>query len=377
MGLLFRLLVVTLLVVLQACGKGEVAGPASAGARRAVVEALELQPQDWQHAIEVYGVVEAVEEVVVSVEVSGTVAAVHFREGQRVARGALLLDLDPRKQALRLERAQSVVDSAAAALQEARSTLQRRRGLVAKSAVSRELLESGEIAARRAGAAYDDALAGLALAQRELDDSQVRSPVTGVVEQRQVEAGETVLPGQALATIQAVDVLHIVSFVSERDVNFLRVGAGARVRSPGARGRVFDADVVSIGVKADPRTGNFPVKLALQNGEGLLRPGMTARVTLDGLLERGRLLIPDSAVVDRDRHKVVYVLAGGEGGLVARERRPLLRATAGRLLPVIDGLVAGEWLIVSGLEWLVDGSPVTLAVDDSADDNAAAATVLP
>jgi membrane fusion protein (multidrug efflux system) len=239
---------------------------------------------------------------------------------------------------------------------------------VAKSAVSRELLENSEIAVRRAAATHDDALSGLALAQREVDDSRVLSPVTGVVEQRQVEPGETVLPGQALATIQSVDSLRIVSFVSERDVNFLRLGAAATVRSPGARGRVFDANIVSIGVKADPRTGNFPVKLGLGNDEGLLRPGMTARVELDGLLERERLLIPDSAVVDRDRRKVVYVLEPGDGGPVARERRPLLRATAGEQLPVIDGLVAGERLIVTGLEWLVDGSPVRLAAAPAAAD---------
>jgi len=348
-------------LLLQGCGdEVEVTEPAAAAPAFAPVQVLELRPRDWQQTIEVYGVIEAVEEVVVGVEFAGTVTAVHFREGQRVKRGDVLLELDDRKRRLRLQRARSQVDSAAAALQEARSTLKRRRGLVAKAAVSRELLENSEVAVRRAAAAHDDALAALALAQREVDDSKVLSPVEGVIGRRGVEAGEVVLPGARLATIQVVDQVRILTFVSERDVNHLRVGSRARVSSPGVRGRGFEADVVSVGVKADPRTGNFRVKLSLGNADGLLRPGMTARVTLNGLLERDRLLIPDTAVVDRNRRKVVYVLDRRDGRNVAREVHPLLRATAGDQLPVIDGLVAGDRLIVSGLEALVDGSPVEL-----------------
>jgi membrane fusion protein (multidrug efflux system) len=322
------------------------------------VEVLRLQPSDWQHTIQVYGVIEAAGEVAVAVETAGTVANVLFLEGQRVSNGDLLLELEHDRQDLRVARARATVASAAAALQEAASTLKRRRGLAAKSAVSKELLESGEIALRRAAAAHDDALAALALAKRALADSRVLSPVDGVIDKREVEPGEIVLPGQVLATIQAVDSLRVRSFVAEREVNFLGTGATAKVSSPGVRGRIYDATVESVGVMADPRTGNFPIKLTLGNSDGLLRPGMTARVGLQGLLERDRLLIPDSAVVDRKRRKVVYLAMEQDGGHIAKEVRPLLRAAVGDRIPVVDGLSAGDELIVTGLDYLIDGSPI-------------------
>jgi membrane fusion protein (multidrug efflux system) len=319
-----------------------------------------LQPQDWQQTIQVYGAVEATEDVAVSVDFSGTVTSVHFKEGQRVSRGDLLVELDDTKQRLRLSRARSVLEGARAALEEARSTLDRRRNLEAKAAVSKELLENSEIAVRQAAAAYEDALASLGLAERELAESRVRSPVDGLVEKRDAEPGETVLPGRELASIQAVDVVRIVTFVGERDVNFLRSGAFARVTSPGVPGRSFEAVIESVGVQADPRTGNFPIKLTLPNADGLLRPGMTARVQLQGLREQQRLLIPDRALVDRNRRKVVFLAVDG----LAREVLPVLRPAAGDLLPVIDGLSPGDRLIVSGLEYLIDGSPIEVIGND-------------
>lgn len=367
------LAVVLALVVGSGCNERPAEPSVEAGTRVAQVEVVALQPTDWQQRIQTYGVVEAVGDVAVSVEHAGTVSRVAFDDGERVERGALLLVLDQQRQTLRVERARSAVDSAAAALQEARSTLTRRRGLAAKAAVSGELLENSEVALRRAAAAHDDALAALALAERELADSRVVSPVDGVIEQRQVEPGEVVRPGQVLARIQTVDQLRVVTFVGERDVNYLRTGAPATVTSPAARGRQYPATIVSIGVAADPRSGNFPVKLALGQDDGLLRPGMTARVTLSGLLESGRLLVPDAAVVDRNRRRVVYLAVDQGGRQVAREVRPLLRAGAiggaivggmgGDSSVVVDGLSAGDRLIVAGLEFITDGSPIEVVSD--------------
>lgn len=355
---------VSSLFSLQGCDNEAPLSEAVDSPRIAVVEVLQLQTADWQQTIHTFGMVEAIEEVSVSVEAAGTVDNIYFEEGQRVARGEPLLDLDPGKRALGADRARATVASEAARLKEARSLLKRHRELVKNSLVSQATLDNSESAVQQAAAGHENALASLALAQRDLEDSQVLSPVEGVIEQRNVEKGEVVMPGQSLATIQAVDVVHVLTYVSERDVNFLRVGATAAVSSPGVPGRVFEANIVSIGVKADPGTGNFPVKLSLSNAEWLLRAGMTARVVLKGLLEHDRLTIPDTAVVDRNRRKVVYVLAKEGGQSIAREVNPLLRTVTSDQLPVIDGLSAGDLLIISGLNMLIDGTPVKVVPEN-------------
>jgi len=214
-----------------------------------------------------------------------------------------------------------------------------------------------QVALRRATARYEDALAAQRLAERELTESRVLSPVSGIVDRRLVETGETVMPGQLLGSVQVVDRVRVRVHVGEREVNDLRVGAVAEVRSAGVPGRVYQARIEAVGIKADPQTGNFPVKLTLSNEDGLLRPGMTARVQLQGLTHSDTLLIPDEALVDRRRRRVVYVVRDGK----AVEIEPLLRASVGEEIPVLDGLHPGDRLVVAGMEQLIDGSPVKVA----------------
>jgi len=318
------------------------------------VQTLILEPRTWQQTLEAYGVVEPTEDVAITVDFSAPVTAVHFEEGQRVEQGQLLIELDSRKRDLRLAQAATAVEEAQAGLEEARRELERRRDLASSGAVSREILDRSEIDLRRATARYEDALAAYRLADRERTESQILSPVSGIVDRKAVEPGETVMPGQLLGSVQVVDRVRVRVYVSERVVNDLRVGTWAEVRSTGVPGRTFRAIIEAVGINADPQTGNFPVKLTQPNEDGLLRPGMTARVRLQGLTHADTLLIPDKALVDRRQRRVVYVVRDGK----AVEVEPLLRASIGEEIPVLGGLEAGDRLVITGMEQLVDGSPV-------------------
>ena len=174
-----------------------------------------------------------------------------------------------------------------------------------------------------------------------------------------MEPGETVLAGDALARVQAAGSVRVVTFVTEKDINALRVGSPALVTTPGVRGREYSARVDQVGFKADARTGNFPVKLALPNEDGLLRDGMTARVVLQGLAYEDALLVPRAALVDRDRRRVIFKAVGGR----AVEVEPILAADIGDDLPVLDGLVAGDVVIVEGLDTVSDGARISVAGD--------------
>jgi membrane fusion protein (multidrug efflux system) len=347
---------ITLLVSTLLCGCTEEAPeqPIALEPRTPKVKTLNLEPQTWQQTLDAYGVVESAEDVAITVDFSAQVTAVHFEEGQRVEQGHLLIELDSRKRDLRLAQATTAVEETRAGLEEARHDLQRRRGLADSGAVSREVLDRSEIALRRATARYEDALAAHRLAERELTESRVLSPVSGIVDRKSVEQGETVMPGQFLGSVQTVDRVRVRVYVSEREVNDLRVGARAEVRSASLPGSIFPAKVEAVGIKADPKTGNFPVKFTLSNEDGLLRPGMTTRVRLQGLIHTEALLIPDDALVDRQRRRVVYVVRDGQ----AVEVEPLLRASVAEHIPVIEGLKPGDQLVIEGMEQLVDGSPV-------------------
>ncbi len=314
-----------------------------------------LQSETWQGTINAFGVIEALEEVNVASEVSGTVATVQVNEGDRVQAGQVLLTLDARKRELALQQVQQQVERTRSALSEARLKRDRRLDLARSESVSREIIDSARLAVDAAEAAYQQARAALALAERELADTQILSPTDGLVDIKAVEVGEPVQAGASLVTLQADASLRVHTWVSEADIAAVRAGSAASVRSSGLPGQVFAARVEWVGVNADPATGNFPVKLILTDPGQRLRPGMTANVTIEGVSVPDALLLPEEALVDRDRRRVVFVVEDG----VARLREPLLAAGFSNRLQIIDGLSPGDQVVTQGQARLLDGTPVT------------------
>ena len=270
--------------------------------------------------------------------------------------GQLLLELDPEKRQFAVEQAQQRVQHALAALKEARLKLQRRRNLAEQETISKEVLDSAQLAVDLATSAYQQALSSAQLAQRELADTRIFSPTEGLVDVRAVEVGEAVQAGSSLVTLQAVQGLRVQTWVSEADIARIRSGDPAQVTVSGIAGRAYEASIEWVGVNADPATGNFPVKLILMGETDALRPGMTATAALQGISFPGALLLPESALVDRDRRRVVFVVEQG----IAHMREPLLAAGFSNRLQILEGLAAGDKVVVAGQSLLLDGDAVTV-----------------
>jgi RND family efflux transporter MFP subunit len=347
-----------LLVSLVACSEQEnpASAPAVASPQAVEVVVHELGLQTWQGSIRTFGVVEALEEVGVAAELSGTVKAVHVNEGDRVEAGQLLLELDPQKREFAAQQAKQQVERARVALQEARLKLKRRRNLAEKETISEEVLDNAQLAVDSASAAFQQALSSQQLAERELADTRIVSPTAGLVDIKAVEVGEPVAAGAILVTLQAVQSLRVHTWVSEADIAHTRAGGNATVTVAGLAGRQYSARIEWVGVNADPNTGNFPVKLILADDIAALRPGMTATAVLDGISVPDALLLPEAALVDRERRRVVFVVEQG----VARMREPLLAAGYSNRLHILDGLVPGQRVVVEGQRLLTDGTPVRI-----------------
>ena len=359
------LLLVTLTLVLGACSEE----PAPAAEESTVapvvnVTVQKLKTQVWQGSIRTFGVVEAQEEVNVAAELSGTVETVHVNEGDRVKIGQLLLELDSQKQGLALQQAGQQVNGARAALDEARLKLQRRRNLSEQETISKEVLDNALLAVDAATATYQQALVSQQLAERELADTRIFSPTAGLVDIQAVEAGEAVMVGANLITLQAMQGLRVHTWVSEADIRHIRAGGKARVIASGLAGREFRASIEWVGVSADPDTGNFPLKLILTDETDTLRPGMTATAVLEGINIPDVLLLPESALVDRDRRRVVFIVEEDAQRSVARLREPMLAAGFGQRLHILDGVAPGDLVVISGQERLLEGTAVSIVSED-------------
>lgn len=355
----------TAVLLLSACAQEAAEPPSSMEATKqntpaesqpVPVTAHVLANQTWQGSIAAFGVIEALEEVNVAAELSGTVASIHINEGDRVQAGQLLLTLDARKRELAQQQVKQQVQQSRTALQEARLKLDRRLDLAKKESISKEVLDSAQLAVDGASAAYQQAVARLRLAERELADTNILSPTDGLVDVKAVEVGEAVQAGSSLITLQADASLRVHTWVSEADIAHVRAGNAASVTTVGLPGRVFAAVVEWVGVNADAATGNFPVKLILTDPNQRLRPGMTASVTIEGISVPNALLLPEAALIDRQRRRVVFVVENG----VAHLREPLLAAGFSNRLQIIDGLDVGEQVVISGQERLREGSTVQI-----------------
>lgn len=248
------------------------------------------------------GTVQPVNTVNVGTQVSGTVLERSADFNDHVKKGQVLLRLDPATLQARLRQATAQRASADAALTLAAATVERNQRLVAQGFISGLALDQSlrELAAAKAG--VELARAQVDAAQTDADNSVIRSPVDGVVIKRNIEVGQTVA-----ATYQTPDLYQIAqdlremrihTNVSEADVGLIRPGQPARFTVDAYPEREFEGRVEQFRLNATSTQGvvTYPIVLAVDNPDELLKPGMTAQVRIVVGSKSDVLRIPTAAL---------------------------------------------------------------------------------
>ncbi|MBI5380067.1 MAG: efflux RND transporter periplasmic adaptor subunit [Nitrospirae bacterium] len=250
------------------------------------------------------GTIEATE-VAVSPKAPGRIARLLVRESDRVRAGQRLAVLEGREQEAELRQAEAAARAARAALAQAEAQAAeaalhqgRMRDLFGKGFVSRALLDEAESRAkvsaagvRSARAQVEAAEAAAATARVRVEDLVLTAPLDAVVLKKPMEAGEQALPGFPVVTLADLAHLWVRVYVAEQDVGRVRLGQPARVRVDSFPDRPFAGTVIEVAEQAEftPRMVQtqrervflvFAVKVAVQDPEGLLHPGMPADVEL-------------------------------------------------------------------------------------------------
>jgi multidrug efflux system membrane fusion protein len=351
--------------VLSACGGG--GPPEFPPPDVSVAPVVKRSITEWD---DYTGRIEAVDAVEIRPRVAGYLADVHFREGALVEKGALLFTIDDREYRAAVDAARADVVRAEARVEVARQELDRAAKLIEARAVSQGELESRQAEQRQAEA---DALAARArLAQAELDLSftRVRAPLAGRAGEALVTVGNLVAPGETLlTTVVSVDPVHVVFDGDERA--YLRYQQLAR---QGGRPSSRDAaNPVLVGLSNEegfphrgamdfvdnalnPATGTIRGRAVVPNPDGVLTPGLFARVRLLGASQTDALLIHEQALLTDQDRRYVYVL--GEGNVAVRKDVTLGPQVEG-LRVVSSGLAEGDKVIVNGVRKIFfPGQPV-------------------
>ncbi|TPJ29510.1 efflux RND transporter periplasmic adaptor subunit [Mesorhizobium sp. B2-8-3] len=261
------------------------------------------------------GALQPLTQVDISSELSGIVRSVAANENQQVKKGDVLATLDTAKLEVQIERATASAKAAAAAVEDAKVTLQenenavvRANALTKRGMATDQSLEAATATRDRSKAALDSAEANLAIAQADLKAQQtdlakstIYAPIDGIVLTRSVDPGQTVassLQAPVLFVIAAdLRNMELQAAVDEADIGQVKPGQHARFTVDAFPDRPFDAEIRDISYASVTTDGvvTYNARLEVDNGELLLRPGMTATVSVVTRQAKGVLTVPSTA----------------------------------------------------------------------------------
>ena len=309
------------------------------GAAPALVTTVSVRSELVSQKLEALGTARANESVDISSKTSNVVTAIHFRDGERVRQGQLLVQLDDA--ATRAD-----VAAAQAAVNESESQYNRARELLSTQAVSKSQFEQLE-------ATLKSNRARLQAAQARLEDTVIRAPFSGRVGLRRVSVGTLISPGDVITTLDDTSVIKLDFAVPENFLATLREGLAVRATAPAFPGRTFAGKVISIDSRVDVNTRSVTVRALLANEDGALKSGMFLNVAL-AKDERDAMVIPEEALTPEAEKQYVFVVSDGK----AQRREVRIGGRRPGFVEVIAGLDAGESVVVEGTQKVRDGAPV-------------------
>ncbi|MHC8372266.1 efflux RND transporter periplasmic adaptor subunit [Pseudomonas sp. MDT1-85] len=327
-----------------------------------VAMALSRPVTDWQNYS---GRLEAVEKVVIRPLVSGTIVAVHFKDGAIVKEGDLLFEIDARPYTARVEQAQASLAAAKSRGLYTATDLGRAQRLINSNAIAMRDLDEKQNAASEAQANVRQAQAILDSSRLDLAHTRITAPVSGRMSRALVTAGNIVSAGEnaaPLSTLVSLSPIYAAFDVDEQTfLRYLNHGSAKGNEVPVMLGLSNQTDysregkLGSMDNQLDVQSATLRVRASFDNADGLLRPGMLARIKLGGGPPRQAVLIDDSAIgTDQDKKFVLVVTANDQ----VEYRRISPGNLVGDLRIIDSGLQAGERVVINGLHRARPGDTV-------------------
>jgi membrane fusion protein (multidrug efflux system) len=306
------------------------------------------------------GQAEAFRRATLSAQVEGVVRGVPVRENQGVRSGARVLQIDTVEHALGVAQAQ-------ADLRAAETDYQQR--VLFDDEIEDPAVRASRDRIARTQSGLDQAVVQMRQAELQLDRTRVAAPFGGRVADLLVVEGQHVTVGTELMTVVELDPIKVEVQVLEAELGALSEGRGAVVTFAAFPGELFEGAIETINPVVDPENRTGRVTVLLPNGDGKIKPGMYAEVSLDAEALPDRVLVPRSALLERDRRTMLFVYEEGARGGLAKWRY----VNPGRenethveiLLEGIEqGLVEpGETVLIDGHHYLAHDTPIRLVED--------------
>lgn len=307
------------------------------------VSVVTASKQNVSNYLSLIGTIAANNDVVVISETSGRVVKVNAEVGEYKQAGAVLVEVDS-------ELKEANYKAAQLSYEKAKKDLERFESLYKENSISESQIEQARWSFQSAEAQY-------IVARRQLKDTKITTPISGIVTARMVDIGSMVMGApQSTVIANVVDIsrLKVRINVGEKDVFKLTVGDKVQVTTDVYPNAVFDGKITSIAAKGDD-AHTYPVEVRIENSKQYpLKAGMFGRVNFTQKNQRANILIPREAIVGSIKSAKVYVVKDN----IAFLRSVAVGNESGTNVEIVSGLQEGEVVVVNGKNNLKDQASV-------------------
>jgi len=342
-------------------GAAAVSGAASAasGGPAVSVSTVRAEKRDYPVMLEATGTVTALNSVDVKPQVSSVVTKVHIREGQFVKAGEPLFTLDARADEANVSKARAQMEKDLAGLADAQRQLTRSRELLAQNFVSQGAVDTNQALVDAQKAAVNADRAAVEAAKVGLSFSRIVTPSAGRAGAISVFPGSTVQPSSPpLVTITQLDPIAVAFNLPQRNLGdalqSLRSGGGKVTALLPENGGRLAGKLQFVDNAVDATSGTVRVKAIFDNKDQRLWPGAFVGVQLAVQTLKDAIVVPQAAIIQTARGKIVYVVETGGKAAV----RPVEIVQAAATDAVVTGVQPGERVVVEGRQNLRPGVAV-------------------
>jgi membrane fusion protein (multidrug efflux system) len=338
---------------------GGASGPGGPDRGTVVTPAVVAERSFTDH-IEVLGVAKGRQSVTITSNTTELVTGVHFKDGEAVRKGQVLVDLKATEQDAGVLQNQAALDLA-------KLDWDRWQSLADRGVAPRATADQYRIA-------YEQAKANLAAARSRRADRVIRAPFSGVVGLSDIAPGALINPGAPVATLDDIAVIRVDFDIPDRYLPELRQGLAITARADDYPNETFQGVIAQLDTRIDEKTRAIKARAEFPNTGGRLKPGMLMRVSIDQG-QRTALAAPEAAVQFNADQAYVYVITRKGPGAVAVQRPVTPGADQGGFFEIKDGLSPGEVIVADGVNRVSPNQPVRVleAAGRSAPSPAAAA----
>jgi RND family efflux transporter MFP subunit len=310
-----------------------------------------------EDATEYVATLKSLRSTIVQPQIDGQITRIDVVSGQRVARGAPLMQIDARRQQAAVSSQQAEVAAREAAVGFARQQAQRSSELLAAGAISKQEQEQAATALQTAEANLKALQAQVQQGQVQLRYFTVVAPTAGIVGDVPVRVGHVVTPQTMLTTIDQNETLEVHIDVPVERAPQLKLGLPIRILSSDGTQELAATKASFVSPHVDDQTQSVLVKGTVPNRAGALRASQYVRARIVWKTSDA-LVVPVTAVLRINGQFFAFVAEDAGGKLVAKQRAIAVGPIAGQNYPILSGIKPGERVVTSGAQKLADGAPI-------------------